>query len=142
MKPGIYSMSAGMRRPTPPAALYAWHSKALKVLKPVIDDTPHCGWFKRKLVKGGVFVPARIWMHQEVCPETGDLLTDEVLLCEVNGKPADPDDAWSWLCSSPITEQEFRYLTARISFAVAHEPTDAFANFMKPIDLNSTPIHF
>lgn len=131
-----------MRQPTPHSDLYAWHSAALRGLSPVIDGTPQCGWYKRKLVKGGVFVPARIWMVQEIDTATGELLSDELLQCEVNGSYADPEDAWTWICANPITEQEFRYLTARIDFAVRNEPNDAFADVRKPIDLNSTPLHF
>ena len=131
-----------MRMPTPLDQLYAWHTAALRGLQPVIDNTPQCGFFKRKLVKGGVFVPARIWMFQDIDAETGELLSDELLQCEVNGTYADPEDAWSWICSNPITEQEFRYLSARIDFALRHDPDDPFAAPTKPIDLNATPLHF
>ena len=131
-----------MRVPTPYAQLYAWHTAALRSPQAVISSVPECGWFKRKLVKGGVFVPARIWMFQDIDPETGELVSDELLQCEVNGASADPEDAWSWICSNPITEQEFRYLSARIDFALRHEPDDPFAAPTKPIDLNATPLHF
>lgn len=129
-----------MRKPTPRSTLYAWHDQAMRGRSPQIDQTPQCGWFKRKLVKGGVFVPARIWMFQDVDPETGELLSDEILQCEVNGAYADPSDAWSWICGNPISEAEFNYLSARIDHAMRHEPEDAFAQVRKPIDLNKTPI--
>lgn len=131
-----------MRRPTPIAQLYDWHTRALRGLVPINDGTPHCGWFKRKLVKGGVMVPARIWMFQDICPDTGELQSDEVLQCEVNGRWADPEDAWSWICSNPITEQEFRYLEARIAHAVRFEPDDPFAAPNRPINQLETPILF
>lgn len=124
------------------ASLYEWHRRAMAGLEPVNDGTPQCGWYKRKLVKGGVFVPARIWMFQDVDPVTGELLSDEVLQCEVNGAFADPEDTWSWICANPITESEFRYLNARIDYALRHEPQDPFANAKAPIDINSTPIPF
>lgn len=131
-----------MRRPTPIAQLYDWHARALRGLEPVNDGTPHCGWWKRRLVKGGVFVPARIWMYQDLDPETGELLSDELMQCEVNGRWADPEEAWTWVCSNPITEQEFNYLTARIDHAIRHEPDDPFAAPTKPIDMNQTPIRW
>lgn len=131
-----------MRRPTPRDELYRWHTEALAGLEPVITDVPQCGWYKRKLVKGGVFVPARIWMVQPVDGETGELVGDELLQAEVNGAFADPHDCWSWICANPITEAEFHYLTARIAHAVRHEPDDAFADPRKPIDLNKTPLHW
>lgn len=131
-----------MRMPTPHAELYDWHSRAMRGAAPVNDSEPRCGWFKRKLVKGGVFVPARIWMFQDIDAATGELLSDEMLQCEVNGRWADPEDAWSWICSNPITEQEYRYLEARIQHAAVHEPDDAFADPRKPIDMNKTPLHW
>ena len=135
--------SAGsMRRPTPVAVLHAWHSAALRGLSPANDGAPRCGWYKRRLVRGGVFVPARIWMVQDICPETGELLSDEVLRCEINGFAADPEEAWTWISGHPVTEQEFRYLAARIDFAIRHEPHDPFAMPSRPIDLNRTPVMF
>lgn len=114
----------------------------MRGLSPAIDQTPHCGWYKRKLVKGGVFVPCRIWMFQDIDRATGELLSDEILQCEVNGSYADPDDAWSWICSNPISEQEFHYLTARIVHALRHEPDDPFAQAKTAIDMNKTPLHW
>lgn len=132
-----------MRTPTPLDALYRWHRAALAGRAPSAHaDDPQCGWFKRKLVKGGVFVPARIWMYQPICAETGELIGDEALQCEVNGRYADPLDAWSWLCGNPIAEQEFRYLSARIDYAAQYEPADPFAAPGTAIDLNRTPLHF
>lgn len=131
-----------MRTPTPRATLYAWHAQALAGREPVITDEPQCGWYKRKLVKGGVFVPARIWMVQPIDAETGELVGDEILQAEVNGAYAEPQDCWSWLCANPITEAEFNYLTARIEHAIRHEPEDPFADARKPVDLNRTPILF
>jgi hypothetical protein len=133
---------APMRRPTPVAGLHAWHAAALRGLGPANDGTPRCGWYKRRLVRGGVFVPARIWLVQDICPETGELLSDEVLRCEINGFAADPEEAWTWISGHPVTEQEFRYLAARIDFAIRHEPHDPFAMPSRPIDLNQTPVMF
>lgn len=131
-----------MRLPTAKAVLYDWHSRAMRGEAPIIDGTPQCGWYKRKLVKGGVFVPARIWMFQEIDRETGELVSDELLQCEVNGAKADPEEAWSWICANPISEAEFNYLTARISYAERNEPQDPFADARKAIDMNRTPLHW
>lgn len=131
-----------MRTPTPLAELYAWHTAALAGKKPVITDEPQAGWYKRVLVKGGVMVPARIWVYQNVDRETGELVEDELLQCEVNGQYADAQDQWSWLASNPISRAEFNYLMARIEHAVRHEPDDAFADPRRPVDLNSLPLPF
>lgn len=128
-----------MRRPTPIAQLYDWHTRALRGLEPVNDGTPHCGWWKRRLVKGGVFVPAKIWMYQDICPETGELLSDELMQCEVNGSRADPEEAWSWLCANPITEQEFLYLAAAGDWSRRHAPAEPMANPHQRVDWMAVP---
>ena len=138
----VHSGGGTVRTPTPIDQLYAWYRKALLGLSPVNDSTPQPGFYKRRLVKGGVFVPARIWVEQDVCPVTGELLSDEVMHCEINGRAADPEDAWSWICSDPITEQEFRYLTARLAHAAEYDPNDPFAAPTRAIDLNTAPILF
>lgn len=128
-----------MRIPTPREQLYAWHTDAMDSLEPENDGTPRCGWFKRKLVKGGPFVPARIWMVQDVDHDTGELLSDELLQCEVNGAWADPEDAWSWLCGNPITEQEFRFLQASAGWSREHAPQEPMANPYQRVDWMAVP---
>lgn len=131
-----------MRRPTCDDSLWRWWRAAMNGEKPVITDEPQVGFYKRVLVKGGVMVPAKIWMYQAVDHETGELIEDEQLQCEVNGQYADAQDQWSWLCSNPISRAEFNYLMARIEHAVRHEPDDAFADPRAPINLNRLPLPF
>lgn len=132
-----------MRTPTPRDQAYAWHTNALKGVygDPIIyDETPQAGWYKRRLVKGGPFVPARIWIDAEVDEETGDLLSEETVQCEVNGRYADATDQWQWLCQNPITEAEFNYMTARLAYAQVHEPGDPIADVRNPIDWLRVPL--
>lgn len=131
-----------MSKPTPLATLYAWHTNALK--GDLADDfhhigeEPQCGWFKRSLVKGGPLVPARIWMYQPT-DESGDLIGDETLQCEVDGKFADPEQQWSWLCGNPISEAAFKHLTALRQWSDQHAPDEPYANPRKPIDWLKVP---
>lgn len=133
-----------MRIPTPPDVAYRWHSEAVKgVYGDASDahpDEPQPGWYKRKLAKGGVFVPARIWLDAVVDIGTGELLEPETLLCEVNGIRHDAYDQWSWLCGHPITEDEFRYLTALREHALRHEPDLPIANPQRPVDWLNAPM--
>lgn len=132
-----------MRAPTPRAAAYAWHSNSLKgVYGDVVevhDEEPRCGFFKRRLVKGGPFVPAKIWLDAEIDATTGELLADEALLCEVNGAYADAESEWPWLCGNSITEAEFNYLTARNAYAAWYSPDEPAANPRQPVDWLKTP---
>jgi hypothetical protein len=93
-------------------------------------------------VKDGPWVPARIWLDQDIDPVTGELRADERLQCEVNGQYADPLDAWQWLCGNPISEREFRYMEALRDHALRHEPDHPAADPRKPMDPLRTPLHF
>lgn len=131
-----------MSRPTPKETLLAWHANALLGVygEPTTEfnENPECGWFKRRLVKDGPFVPARIWLYQPT-DENGDLVGDEVMQCEVNGKYADPETQWSWLCGNPITEAEFNYLTASLAWSAEHAPDEPMANVSQKIDWLKVP---
>jgi hypothetical protein len=131
-----------IRRPTSHEQQYRWHSEMLKgALGDVVEtvnDQPECGWFKRRLVKGGPFVPAKIWLVQFV-DDDGELLQDEFLQCEVNGQYAEPDDAWPWLCGNPISEAEFDYLTAATAYAADYAPDEPMANPYQAVDWLNVP---
>lgn len=132
-----------IRRPTSSAAAYAWHRAAIADgndrLEITVTGEPECGWFKRKLVKGGPFVPARIWLDQWIDEATGELLDDERLQCEVNGQYADAEEQWPWLCGNVITEAEYNYLTARNAYAAWYSPDEPAANPRQAIDWLKVP---
>lgn len=128
-----------IRQPTPREVAYNWHAAALAGLAPQTDDDPQCGWFKRPLVKGGPLVPARIWLDQDIDPETGELMDDERLQCEVNNETADVEQQWSWLNARPIPESEFLYLTATISWAESYAPDEPLANPRERVDWSKVP---
>ena len=133
-----------MSKPTPRKERMRWHRQALEDLHlhletEVNPDDPQEGFYKRKLVKGGVFVPARIWWYSPI-DENGDLTGDEVLQAEVDGKYADAYEQWQWLCAHPISEAEFNFLTAQRQWAQKHAPHEPYADPRKPVDwLNGVP---
>lgn len=131
-----------IRRPTPHDILYRWHSEAVKGVYGDIkgvDPTPECGWYKRRLVKGGIFVPARIWMEQTV-DDAGELVEDERLMCEVNGNYCDADEEWLHLANHPITEAEYTYMHALRRHVAWHEPDHPAANPRQPVNWRTAPI--
>lgn len=99
-----------IRQPSSFRQLHAWHSAALRGEQPEQHDgIPHCGWYKRRLVGKGPWVPVRIYVDREIDPETGELTGPERLRCEVEGIDAgDPADIWTYLV--PISLAEFRHL--------------------------------
>ncbi len=102
-----------MREPTPDAEAYAWWRAALAGQRPPMHDgEPQCGFYRRKLVKGGPWVPATIYLYAEI-DENGDLASDEMHVCLLNGQMVDAREQWSWLCGNPITYAEYRELQRR-----------------------------
>lgn len=133
-----------IRQPTPLWEILRWHHNALAGRKPPIHESePQCGWFRRRLVRAGPWVPARIWLEQEVDEETGELVADEVLCCEVCGEPKDPYDQWTWLAGQPISEEEFNHLMAVRRWAGWNEvESEPLANPRKSIDHLKSQIPF
>lgn len=108
-----------MRQPSSPAERWAWWEAAVAGQDPPVHDgEPHAGFFKvRRFSYGkwvkGPFVPACIWWESgEIDPETGELLSPEILRCEIDGRRADPWSKWTWLARRPITEAEYQWLKA------------------------------
>ena len=134
-----------MRRPTTNAEALRWHNQALNDLAlhlPVtLDDTftPQCGWFLTKMSRGGPLVPARIWLEQEVDPDSGELLSDEILKCEINGYARDPEEQFIYFFDSPIEKSAYDYLMARKDFAEEHAPHEPAANPFKRLDWSQVP---
>ena len=133
-----------MRTATPRDVAYRWHTDALKGVygdgEAPHPDEPQPGWYKRTLVRGGVFVPARVWIDADIDIGTGELLSPETLLCEVDGMRRDAYDEWSWLCRHPISEAEFTYLTRLRAHAQQHEPDLPIANPRRPVDWLKAPL--
>lgn len=122
----------------------SWHWRAVRLAgRPTgyhdfTPPDPQCGWFKRRLVRGGPWAPAKIWREaerRELQPTGRDILR-----CEVAGKLRDPQAEWPRLSINPITEEEYRFMTASAEWARAYSPHDPAANPEKPIDWNRVPI--
>ena len=106
-------------------------------------DRPIPGFYRTKLVKGGPWVPARIWWSVATDPVTGEVLDrSPVLLAEVGGRERDPYEVWPSLVGQPIDEREFYFLTAESGWARQHAPDDPVANPRTPINLRTAPPPF
>lgn len=134
-----------MRTATSREEAYRWHAQALTDIRDGIEpemhpDEPHCGWFQRTLVGGGVMVPCRIWLYAPTDLGSDELIGDEEFQCEVDGQRADAFEQWSWLCRRPITEAQFHYMTALRRYAEVHEPHSPWANPRKAVDWLKAPL--
>ena len=99
-----------IRQPSDPEAIYSWWRRSVAGERvPRIEDEPQCGFYKRRFVRGGPFVPVAIWLHQEIDPETGELTAPEELRAIEIGRPVDPLRAWIY--ARAISEPEYGALT-------------------------------
>jgi hypothetical protein len=127
-----------VRTPTSKDKLYEWHTKALHDvdlhLQVSADNEPECGWFTTRRARGGPLVPVRIWCHQDV-DEAGELVDDERLRIEIDGKEfEDVHYWWQWCAGRPISADEFDYMERRRVWALYHKPNDPAANPRRKID--------
>lgn len=120
-----------MRKPTSKDEAFQWWRDALiGVAPPPINEQPECGFYKRRLVKGGPWVPAAIWIEAERDSD-GNLISDERVVCVVNGRKCDPVDQWGYLASQPISEVEYRRMVARVKSEIRSGDYEPW----KPINL-------
>jgi hypothetical protein len=58
-------------------------------------------------------VPARVWMEDgDLELETGQLLSDEIIKMEIDGRNVNPWTHWSWIAKHPVSEAEWQWLRA------------------------------
>lgn len=74
---------------------------------PIHDGEPHSGYFKRRLVKGGPWVPAAIWD------------ADGRKVCRVGSETRDAYDEWTWLAKNPVKQAD-----AKMAFETGSWPGD------------------
>lgn len=118
---------------------FQWWEDELIAPGQKIPDVPQCGFYERKLIAGGAFVPAKIWREPET-DMAGEPTGREVLRCVVGGKPRDPNAEWTRLSMRPIRREAYKYEVADAEHAKAFRPNDPKADPTKPIDLLKAPI--
>lgn len=117
----------------------AWWRAALAGNRPAITEDPEPGFYKRRLVKGGPWVPVHIWIEREL-DEAGDLIDDERVMCTVDGRLAAAADHWTYCAAHPIKEAEFDYLTRLSTYAKERNKREPLANPRKRINPLAFPL--
>lgn len=136
----VFNLEPSLARPCDHVAdPYEWWREELLAPGQRIPDLPQCGYYKRKLIKGGPYVSARVWRECEIDVETAESTERDVLLCEVNGFRRDPHSEWMRLATQPITEEEYRFEVADCAHARRYRPDDPKAQPHKKINLLATP---
>lgn len=98
-----------IRQPTSDERMHAWYRAWLAGDDPAIHEgDPQPGYYKGRKWRLGPWLPVRIWLHQAVCDETGELLEPETLRCLFGDEEKAPEDVWTFI--QPITPDEYRAL--------------------------------
>lgn len=119
-----------IRQPT--ADPYAWWRRALRdPSTPRHEEEPQAGFYRRRAVRGGPWLPVEIWLRQ-VTDEFGALTEPEVFEAEELGQRRNPERLW--LSCRPVSEDEYHALIAR------HRTVAQMAATHAPIDLALVPI--
>ncbi len=84
---------------------------------PVHDSDPQPGFFRKRLSRGGAYVPVAIWEHEGQ------------IVALVDGKQADANEIWTYVCQHPISEQHYH---ARMETGKWHDESDAVAASLAP----------
>ena len=103
-------------------------------------DRPVAGFYRTKLVKGGVWVAVRIWFDYPPDPDQPGQLLDRSPRWQatVSGSFVDTSwDVWPGVSGQPIDEAEYRYLIDLVKWSGKYAPGHPSAQIEKPIDLNS-----
>ena len=78
---------------------YEFWRRALRGEKqPVQESSPQCGFYKRRLVKDGPWLPIAFWRN-----------VDDQIVCCFEGKLVDPVPHWTFAAKYPVSETSYRH---------------------------------
>ncbi len=107
-----------MRKPTSiDDQLTDWRRMVETGARPT-DEEPCCGWFKTRAARGSkTWLPARVWLNQEIDWKTGDLMAPETYVLDLAGRRITDQMTISErsLFLRAVTVDEWRWLTARLA---------------------------
>jgi len=115
-----------MRTPTPLGKQLEWWRAALanEASQQGSEEClwPQPGYYKiRSKAWSKTWLPARVWLQQEIDWETGELTSPETPVVEISGRPLSQDPGANvfspaeeaWMKMRPVTLDEWKWLTAR-----------------------------
>jgi hypothetical protein len=108
----------------------------------LLVDRPVPGFYKLRFVRGGPWVPVRIYMGQAPDPDDGELRGMHTMRAMVDGKDMDPLWAWTACAGHPIAEHDYRYMRAMTTHAKTFEPDMPEANPRQAVDWKNLRFDF
>lgn len=119
-----------MRAPTDPDdALSWWRAASADISSVDIPLEPQCGLFRMKTTRvdpqsgrreNAGWRPVEISLESVVDDATGELTTDEQLVCTIDGRrvsATELEEQWPWFAGNPITPAAFEQLQGFAAFA-------------------------
>jgi hypothetical protein len=73
-----------------------WQASLGGSTPPMHEGDPQPGFYRKRVSRGGAFVPVAIWVQ------------DGRLVALVDGVAADAADIWTYVCDKPVTEEAYR----------------------------------
>lgn len=90
-----------------------------------VGDEPVAGFYRGRMVRGGVWVTIRIWYGPPHDPITGEELDRSPRWqAERNGELVAVYAVWPYCAGEPISEAEYRFMLADAKWAREHAPGD------------------
>lgn len=90
--------------------------------EPLRMNDPIPGHYLRRLVRNGPLVPVKIYYVDGDRDDDGELMSDQLLCCEVAGDRADPFLQWLYCAGHATTEEDYNYRMAILRHVQEHEP--------------------
>lgn len=121
------------------------HGSIAPVVGGIDVESPVAGFYRFRLVSGGVRGAVKIWRGPPADPVTGEELDRSWRWQALfDGEPIDFDRVWPACAGDPITEAEYEQCCARKRWAEQHAPESAYANRTKRLDplSSETPLPF
>jgi len=101
-------------------------------------DEPRAGFYRVRLVKGGVFVAVRLWFGQPIDPDRPRLLDRSWRWQALaNGRAVPVDRVWPRCVADPIDESEYRWLLCDRRWARRWAPHLPEADPLRPVDFRT-----
>ena len=121
-----------IRQPTSLEQALAFHNAAIRGDNPPrYEGDPQAGWYRRRAVRQGPWLPVRIGLRSCV-DDHGELTEPEVLEAHCLGERLDPIRIW--LSCQPITKDDYDALVA------LHTSDDRMRATHAAVDLSKTPM--
>ena len=106
-------------------------------------DVPVAGFYRHRLVSGGMYVGIRIWFGPPKDPVTGEELDRSPRWqAEANGAYIDLERVWPRCARDPIDQATHDHLMGLQAWAMENAPASAVANPRKRLDPLQTPLMF